>query len=80
MNIQALRWCPERGYEITLTRAPYEYPGRAISNRLAALAPRTLGGEPLHATALRYPNTWCAVHPSQPWIEYPDGYGCAQRS
>ena len=63
-TVKALRWCPGRGYEI---RQHHDSPGYPITDAVAETAPHTLGGERLDYTAMRYPWTWCAVHPSTTW-------------
>ena len=67
-RIYALRFQPGKGYEVSFCASPYDAPGRPITDFKAATAPHTLGGERLDHTATRYPYTWCAVHPSTPWI------------
>lgn len=66
-TIEGLRWCPGRGYEVSQHANPYDMPGYPITDAVAETAPHTLGGERLDHTAMRYPWTWCAVHPSTIW-------------
>lgn len=67
-RIYALRWQPGKGYEVSFCASPYDNPGRPITELLASYAPCTLGNERLDKTALRFPFTWCVVHPTTPWI------------
>ena len=68
IKVRALRFIPVgRSYEVSPEGDRSGDPGYPISQEVAHTSPRTLGGEPLWKTALRYPGLWSVVHPSTPW-------------